>query len=458
LSKKIKCSSLAPDGSDFAISPGNPKITGVTGIGCLGGFDSDSIELQLNSPLTPGNYTLNIKQGIDGNSLLDYCDNAIPTTDKVDFTISPLLPTPMDSLMAVKCKPQSLKLIFRKPILCSSVAADGSDFMITGPYAVAIANASASCTGGSNSSKEITINLSQPLYQNGSFTLTLKAGTDGNTITDECAQQTPAGSSLAFNIKDTVNAGFTYEKRYGCLSDTVNFFHPGGNGVNSWNWSLDDNKSSTQQNPQALYGVFNQKNIQLAVSNGFCADTSSQTVLLDNFLKADFTTYEDNCPKEPVSFTSTAQGAIVQHDWSFGDGGNSGDESPTHTYWQPYNTTSFLINYTVTDSIGCKSSAQKAIKIYSSCYLDVPNAFTPNNDGKNDFLRVLNAIKTEKLEFKIFNRWGQLVFKTNNWKQGWDGTIRGTQQGTGVYVWFLSYTDRDTKATRTLRGSATLIR
>jgi gliding motility-associated-like protein len=117
-----------------------------------------------------------------------------------------------------------------------------------------------------------------------------------------------------------------------------------------------------------------------------------------------------------------------------------------------------MVNYTVTDSLGCTSTAQKAIMIYSSCYLAVPNAFTPNNDGKNDFLRVLNAIKTEKLEFKIFNRWGQLVFKTANWKQGWDGTVKGTQQGSGVYVWFLTYTDRDTKEARTMRGSATLIR
>lgn len=458
LNKKIKCSSLAANGSDFYITPGTPGITSVTGIGCSTGFDTDSIELQLSSFLGPGTYTLNIKQGSDGNTLLDYCDNAIPTTDNVNFTVYPLIPTPMDSMEPLQCSPQLIRLIFRKPILCSSVAADGSDFAITGSYPVTIAAAKGNCTGTGTASKEIIISLSQPLYQNGNFTLTLKKGSDGNTILDECGQETPAGSSLTFSVKDTVNAGFTYIKKYGCAVDTINFFHSGNNGVSSWQWNLDDNKTSTLQNPQALYQVFNQKNISLIVSNGFCSDTSSQTIVLDNFIKADFTAYEDNCPNEPVLFTSTAQGNIVQHAWSFGDGATSDSTSPTHSYAQPYNTTPFIVKYTVTDSIGCQSTVQKAIKIYSSCYLAVPNAFTPNNDGRNDFLRVLNAIKTEKLEFKIFNRWGQLIYKTNDWKRGWDGTINGIPQATGVYVWFLSYTDRDTKETRTMRGTATLIR
>ncbi len=458
LTKKIKCISLAGNGSDFTISPGTAGVISATGIGCSFGFDTDSIELQLNTSLAPGSYNLGIKQGSDGNTLLDYCDNPIPTTDKVSFTVFPLLPTPMDSLEPVRCKPQSLRLVFQKPMLCSSVAANGTDFSITGPYPVTIIDAKGNCTNGATTSKEIIINLSQPLYQNGNFTITLKKGTDGNTILDECTKETPAGSSLIFNVKDTVNGDFTFNKKYGCVTDTVNFNHSGSNGVNDWKWFLDDNKTSTLQNPQALYQVFNEKKIRLIVSNGFCSDSSSQTVLLDNIIKADFNTFEDNCPKEPVSFTSTAQGAIVQHHWTFGDGETSDLQSPIYTYLQPSLTTSFIINYTVTDSLGCTNTARKSIKIYNSCYLAVPNAFTPNNDGKNDFLRVLNAVKTEKLEFKVFNRWGQLVYKTPDWKQGWDGKVNGVQQATGVYVWFLSYTDRTTKELRTLRGTATLIR
>jgi gliding motility-associated-like protein len=88
----------------------------------------------------------------------------------------------------------------------------------------------------------------------------------------------------------------------------------------------------------------------------------------------------------------------------------------------------------------------------------VPSAFTPNNDGLNDRLYPLNAVKAENLEFKVFNRWGQLIFQTKNWRQGWDGTIKGIPQASGTYVWYLSFIYRDTKQQRTMRGTATLIR
>jgi gliding motility-associated-like protein len=458
LNKKMKCSSVAANGSDFFITPGNVAVTSASAINCNSGFDTDSIELHLGSFLGPGTYTLNVKLGTDGNTVLDYCDNGIPETDKVNFTVFPLVPTPMDSLAPVLCKPQSVRLVFRKPMLCSTVAADGSDFSISGTYPVTISSANGNCSNGSTTSKEIIIHFAQTLYQAGTFTITLKTGTDGNTILDECGKETPAGSTITFNVKDTVNADFTWQKLYGCVNDTINFSHPGGNGVNSWQWSMDDNKSSTQQNPQAIYQVFNNKNITLIVSNGFCTDSSSQTIALTNFLKADFTGFVDVCPNEATVFTSTALGNIVQHSWTFGDGATSTDQSPSHIYAGPNTTTPFTVKYTVTDSIGCKASVQKLIKVYSSCYLAVPTAFTPNNDGLNDILYPLNAIKADKLDFKVYNRWGQLIFETHNWKQGWNGKFKGMEQASGVYVWFLSYVDRDTKEARQMKGTATLIR
>ncbi len=458
LNKKMKCSSIAANGSDFYIMPGNIAVSSATGIGCTSGFDSDSLELRLSSFLAPGTYTLNVKTGTDNNTVLDYCNDSITTSDKVSFTVFPLVPTPMDSLVPLSCAPTSLRLVFKKPMLCSSIAADGSDFTITGPYPVVISGASGKCLGGSKVSKEIRITLAGPLYQGGNFTLTLRTGSDGNTILDECAKETPAGSSLGFNIKDTVNADFSFVKQYGCAADTVSFVHPGGNGINSWNWWLDENKTSNLQQPQAIYKNFSSKTVRLVVSNGFCTDSSTQSFELDNFLKADFTSYEDNCPNEAVAFTSTARGKITGHSWSFGDGGSSALPSPDHTFPAPLNTTSFIVRYTVTDSIGCQSTAQKTIRIYSSCYLAVPNAFTPNGDGRNDFLSPLNAVKADKLEFRVYNRWGQLIFKTNNWKNGWDGSFHGQPQAGGIYIWYLRFRDRDSGTSREMKGTAALIR
>ena len=88
----------------------------------------------------------------------------------------------------------------------------------------------------------------------------------------------------------------------------------------------------------------------------------------------------------------------------------------------------------------------------------VPNAFTPNGDNINDHLYPLNAFKADNLNFKVFNRWGQLVFHSTNWLQKWDGRVKGIEQSAGIYVWQLSYTHRDTKEHVVQKGTTTLIK
>lgn len=457
LNKKIRCSSLAGNGSDFTINAAAANIIGVKGIGCGAGFDTDSVEIMLSAPLPPGNYFVQMQNGTDGNTLLDYCNNAIADGTQVSFTVQPSLPTPMDSLEKLQCRPQVLKLVFAQPLRCSSIAANGSDFAITGTYPVSITAAVTKCDA-SGLTKEIILQLSEPLYRQGNFFLALKTGTDGSTIVNECNKPTPAGATINFAVKDTVSAEFSYQKKYGCVIDTVQFFHNGQNGVTSWQWQLDENLTSSLQNAEAHYKAFNAKNISLVVSNGFCTDSSSQLLQLENYMEAAFEAYDDNCPNEPVTFKSTATGSNLSHHWSFGDGSTATTVSPVYQYKQPFSTTPYPVTYTITNSMGCQSVAKKIITIYSSCYLAVPNAFTPNGDGKNDQLKILNAIKAENLEFKIFNRWGQLVFTTRNWKQGWDGTVKGVPQGAGTYVWFLTYTERNAIQPRTLKGTAVLIR
>ncbi len=454
LTKKINCNSIAADGSDFFVS-GGAVVTGNIGVDCSLGFDADSLEIKLARPLTPGTYQLGVKKGSDGNTVLDYCDNPLSETERISFIVYPIAPTPMDSMETISCSPQKIKLVFKNPIACASIAGDASDFTITGTYPVSISSVSGSCNSNGYTTA-IIIALANPLQKKGNFSITLQRGTDGNTLMDECAQETPTGS-LLFSVKDTVNADFTYAINYSCALDEVNYFHGGDNEVNSWKWNL-DGTASTRQNPQANYTVFTPKNISLIVSNGFCSDTTKQAIVLENYLNADFTMIPDNCPLEPVTFTGMSMGKIVSHNWSFGDGNTSDEESPEHTYQQPMRETDFLVTYTVSDSFGCQKSILKPIKIYSSCTVFVPNAFTPNGDGLNDVFRILNGVKTENFNLKIFNRWGQPVFETKNWKQGWDGRYKGELQATGTFIWFMQYTDARTNKRVERKGSVTMIR
>lgn len=456
LSKKIFCNSLSSTGSEFYITPSTATAVSATGIGCTAGFDTDSIEIRLSAFLDPGNYTLRIRKGTDGNTLLDYCGNAVPETDEISFALLPKTPTPMDSIVQVGCAPGQVKLIFSKPILCSSVATDGSDFIVNGSYPVTVNAASGACVNGLT--KEITVSLAAPLQRAGTFNLQLRTGSDGNTLINECGMPTAAGSTLTFTVADTVNADFTYAIGYGCIRDTVRYFHAGTNSVNSWSWSLGEGQQSTTQNPTGIYAVFNEKTVNLAVSNGVCQDSSTRKVALINFLKADFTVLEDNCPQELIPFKDGSVGQGLTYAWNFGDGGTSDSANPHHAYAIPIRETVYPVRLTITDSFSCQKSIQHPVTIYSSCFIAVPNAFTPNNDGRNDFFKVLNAVKAEDFEFYIYNRWGQLVFQTRNWKQGWDGKLGGREQGTAAYVWMLRYTNRDTKKKVEQKGTMVLIR
>jgi gliding motility-associated-like protein len=455
LNKKMKCSSLASDGSDFAISPAGVKINSATAF-CTA-FDMDSVELNLSGRLPVGNYTISVKNGTDGNTLLDNCGRNIPVGNSLPLSILPLAPTPMDSLIPVKCAPQSLQLFFKKNILCNSVAADGSDFFVTGPSPVNVLSAVTNCIN--NGTRIITVNLSAPVVNAGTYEIKLKVGNDGNTIIDECSEQTPVGSALNFTVKDTVSAGFTYKIDQGCKQDTVYFFHDAKHEVNQWFWRLDYNGTSTLQNPVSYFNSFGTKQIILSVSNGFCSDTVNKKILLDNTLKAAFETNNILCPEDSAFFKNTSIGNIVSYDWNFQNGNFSVNKNPLP---QKYPVLLAEKNYPVTlvveNNLGCFDTAINNIRVLKSCYIAVPNAFTPNGDGLNDFLYPLNAYKADNLEFKVYNRLGQLVFQSNEWTQKWDGTIKGEPQDAGIYVWTLKYMLRDTRKHIFMKGSTVLIR
>jgi gliding motility-associated-like protein len=81
------------------------------------------------------------------------------------------------------------------------------------------------------------------------------------------------------------------------------------------------------------------------------------------------------------------------------------------------------------------------IKVVDRSYFAIPNAFTPNGDGHNDVLHVRAIGYITLTDFKIYNQWGQLMFETHRLNDGWDGTLEGTLQNTGIFVWVAEGTD-----------------
>lgn len=457
LNKKMKCSSLMADGSDFLLKPAAGNIVKAVGVGCTTGFDMDSVILTVDKMIAPGNYELVMSKGKDKNSLFDYCDRQVDSGSSLPVTVYAIFPTPMDSVKPVKCSPTQLDLVFSNNMRCATIAPNGSDFVLNG-LPVQVVGAAGVCTDGLSS--VIRLTLSGPIQQAGTWTITLRQGTDGNTIIDECGMPTPAGETVSFVSYDTVNADFSYHIQWGCVKDTVQFFHAGGNSINSWQYNFSGQGSSSQQNPTFIFPNFGDKRVTLICSNGVCADTVTNSIALDNAMDARFGAPEILCPDDPAIFTDSSTGKLIGWNWTFNNGSVSTQQVPeSQRYPRPApRSVNYTIRLIVENDKNCFDTAYRQMEVVPSCYITVPNAFTPNGDGNNDFLYPLNAFKATDLQFRVYNRFGQLAFETKNWKQRWDGRINGQLQPSGQYVWILTFTHLDTKERITQKGTTMLIR
>jgi gliding motility-associated-like protein len=87
----------------------------------------------------------------------------------------------------------------------------------------------------------------------------------------------------------------------------------------------------------------------------------------------------------------------------------------------------------------------------------MPNAFTPNNDMHNDVFKPTFSGALSRYHLSIYNRWGKLIFSTNNPLTGWDGTAKGYPQPVDTYIWICSYS-LDRNPLHTEKGTVNLIK
>ncbi len=107
---------------------------------------------------------------------------------------------------------------------------------------------------------------------------------------------------------------------------------------------------------------------------------------------------------------------------------------------------------------GCKTTDE--IEVLRDCYTDLPNSFTPNNDGNNDYFYPRQLLSRGVTEFSmtVFNRWGQKIFETKNTDgRGWDGKLNDQDQPVGVYIYKIDATFKD-GTVENLTGNVTLLR
>jgi gliding motility-associated-like protein len=136
----------------------------------------------------------------------------------------------------------------------------------------------------------------------------------------------------------------------------------------------------------------------------------------------------------------------------------------TYWYWNTGSTNNAITVgepgvYYATVTVN-KCQATDSVRVTSNCYLSVPNGFSPDGDGVNDYFnpRDLLGKGLSTFEMTIYNRWGQVVFKTANLDgRGWDGKYNGVQQPQGVYVYVIEASFKDGQK-ETHKGNVTLLR
>ncbi|MGB3947957.1 MAG: PKD domain-containing protein, partial [Bacteroidia bacterium] len=207
----------------------------------------------------------------------------------------------------------------------------------------------------------------------------------------------------------------------------------GGTGTYTYNWQPTGQSAAFIDSLSA--GSYT---INVTDDNG-CSHQETIVITTTNQPNANVTA-SDNIIFSGNTTTLNASSA-VDYTWSPTTGLSC--DTCQNTIATPVETTNYCV--TITDENGCKDTACIIIEVDYMCDLVVPNAFSPNNDGKNDFLVLHGWDKCVSSDFsmRIFNRWGEKVFESNSPTEVWDGKntnalTENDSNGSAVFVYYIN--------------------
>ncbi len=161
---------------------------------------------------------------------------------------------------------------------------------------------------------------------------------------------------------------------------------------------------------------------------------------------------------DPTSqMVNMSQNADV-YAWNFGDGSLSNATSPSHTF--PTGPGSYTIELIAISNAGCRDTAYATVVVQEETIFYVPNTFTPDNDEFNQTFQPVFSSGYDPFDFNmlIFNRWGEIVFETNNDKVGWDGTYHGEIVKDGTYTWKIEFKTSQNDARKIAVGHVNVLK
>lgn len=225
-----------------------------------------------------------------------------------------------------------------------------------------------------------------------------------------------------------------------CPGDTINFIDLTSSTYKlvSWQWNFDDNTAiDTNQNARHAFKYGGLYNVGLiAVNTQGCLDTVFQKITVDPF-KTNVGNDTIIVKDERIFFSGRDIGSYTWTPSTYLS--NPSIYNPIGTFTD---TGTFKYLITGISPKGCTSVDTMTVRVLGYPFLAVPNAFTPNGDGKNDIFRPLFVGYSSLRYFRIYNRYGEEMYSTSNLGEGWNGTFNGKEQELGVYYWMLGVKDR----------------
>ncbi len=223
----------------------------------------------------------------------------------------------------------------------------------------------------------------------------------------------------------------------------------------SYLWTFANGQTSTLRTPPSpVYTVAGKYDLSLFVNSVQCptpGHTSKQKISIDKPRPGIRYPIEYAVINLPLDLSARNFGESVLWKPAF----NLDNATSFNPQFKGNSDQELLID--ITTKTKCLTTDSQFVKIVKDIAIHVPSAFTPNGDGKNDFLKpIIFGIK--KLNyFRIFNRFGQLMYETNTNRQGWDGNFKGVKQNAQTFVWMVEVLAGDGKI-YTNKGSTILLR
>jgi len=223
--------------------------------------------------------------------------------------------------------------------------------------------------------------------------------------------------------------------------------------ITGWLWDFGNGESSTEESPAYVYPEAGTYLVTLLAESGNgCLDSAWQTLVVGYVPVVDAGMNDTVEYLLPYTLSGSGIGSYL---WS--PSTNLDDATAENPNFLPEETTTFTLVVTSPDGCSATDSVTLVVEVIDHCpgFL-LPNAFTPDSDGRNDVFRTQSYGEDELTELLVFNRWGEKIFETSDPQVGWDGTYRGKLQPLGAYLYVLRGVCRGQSFQQT--GTLTLLR